>query len=325
MSSSLELLARARDGDRVALSRVISMLEAGDENAIEILRAISTSEEPYIVGFVGPPGAGKSTLIASLAPLIASASRNKVAIISIDPSSPLYGGAILGNRLRMLSTLNTNENIYMRSFSSGTMTGGLSKSVFSVVKLLRYCGYGTVLLEGVGAGQLDYKPLIYSHTRIVVITPLSGDLIQMIKAGVMELGDIYVINKADQPGADAMKNLLEESIRTIASIDRKTWIPRVVLTAALRGQGVEELARYIEEHREHLLSTGLFSERSRIMRRTELIELISTYIGETIGNAINEDKHVADLVNSYIEGKSPYNLYPDLVKMIVKSIFSRWC
>jgi len=322
MSSLSDLLVRAKTGDRVALSKLISVLERQDTNAEEIMKAINTSSSPYIVSFVGPPGAGKSTLIASVSSMISSTSGEKIAIISIDPSSPLYGGAILGNRIRMLGAI--SDNVYMRSFSSGSMIGGLSRSVFSVVKLLGYCGYTTVLLEGVGAGQLDYKPLIYSHTRVVVLTPLSGDLVQMIKSGVMELGDIYVINKADQPGGDVLKALLEEAIRARMSVEasEKMWKPAVILTIALKGVGINELAQYIKKHREYLLQTGLLTERDKAMRELELKELAIASISDALAKVMSEDWEAREIVNKYIEGKI---LLTEAVSTIIKKVFSRWC
>jgi len=317
-----DLLVRARAGDRVALSKLISILEMQDDRAGEIMKAVYSAGTPYVISFVGPPGAGKSTLIASVSSTMSSTSGERIAIISIDPTSPLYGGAILGNRIRMLGAI--GDNIYMRSFSSGSMIGGLSKSVFSVVKLLGYCGYGIVLLEGVGAGQLDYKPLIYSHTRVVVLTPLSGDLIQMIKSGVMELGDIYVINKADQPGAEVLRSLLEEAIRARMSVEagEKMWKPAVVLTTALKGVGVNELVQHIRRHREHLLQTGLLAERDRAMKELELRELAIAYISDAIAKVIGEDGEARDAIGKYIEGRIPSN---EAISIIIKRLFSRWC
>ncbi len=299
-----ELLVRAREGDRVALSRLMSIIERHDRISEEVLRIIGSHSDAYIVGFVGPPGAGKSTLISRLAPILTS--NERLAIISVDPSSPLYGGAILGNRVRMLDVLGNNENIYMRSFSSGSMIGGLSLEVFMAVKLLGYCGYRLIIIEGVGAGQLDYKPLIYSHTRIVVLTPLSGDLIQMIKSGIMELGDIYVINKADQPGAETLRSLLEEAIRAATSIEKSLWKPPVVLTIAIKDAGIKELSEYIKKHRSYSIESGVFNERSRLSRIIELREMISASINDTVNRIMSEDKEARSIVEDYIQGNITY-------------------
>lgn len=281
------IFEEALKGDRAAISKMISLLEQESFDDVgRLLKIIDRSTaESHIVGFVGPPGSGKSTILAGLAEIFSS--RLRTAVLGVDPSSPLTGGAFLGNRIRMAQAVKGNPNIYVRSFSTGFSLGGLSLGVYFASKLLAACGFGTILVEGVGAGHLDVKPLLYSHTRVVVLTPASGDVVQMIKSGIMELGDIYVINKGDIADPQQVRIHVEEILRLRRV--KGGWGYPVIVTEAISKKGLGDLAKAIEDHMAYLRTSGELDRRNKVMRLTELRDVVSSYVNEIVDEVIREE------------------------------------
>jgi len=250
------LLAR----DTLSLARVISWAENRDPRIGEILRRVyPDTGRAYRVGVTGPPGGGKSTLIARLA-LLLKAHGERVAVVAVDPSSPFSGGALLGDRFRM-TELSEDPEIFIRSMATRGSLGGLAAATEEVLDLLDAAGFTWILVETVGVGQIELDIANATDTVAVVLVPESGDAIQAMKAGLMEIGDLFVVNKADRDGAERLCVELDAMLDLRPG--RDDWRPRVLKAAAVRGEGTEDLAEAMETHRRHLTETGILEERRR--------------------------------------------------------------
>ncbi|MGC9137551.1 MAG: methylmalonyl Co-A mutase-associated GTPase MeaB [Thermoplasmata archaeon] len=241
--------------DRKSIAKAITEIEEGNtELATEALRGIGGA---WVIGVTGVPGSGKSTLISKIAIKLALEGK-KIGILGIDPTSPFSGGAVLGDRIRMRE-LNKFENVFIRSISTGGKLGGMSYHTPDIVNVLDAAGFDTIFIETVGTGQDEVDVMNIANTVLVVIVPTLGDEVQVIKAGQLEIGDIFILNKSDQGAAD-------EKIKEMTLImkERKDgWIPRIVKSVAVRNQGIDEILRLIEEHREFIERNGLKKNKLR--------------------------------------------------------------
>jgi LAO/AO transport system kinase len=253
------LASGIRAGDRRALARAISLVENGDPLAYELVRKLyPETGSAYVVGVTGPPGVGKSSLISAIVRHVREAGRT-VGVISVDPSSPFTHGALLGDRIR-LSDHFLDPGVFIRSMGTRGHLGGLAEATLQAALLLDAAGKDLVLLETVGAGQSEVEVIGIADTVLLVLMPGSGDSVQALKAGIMEIPDVIAINKMDHPAAKTMLN----EVRSILALDRDSaWRPPIVLTEAVRGENVPELWGKVEEHRAHLESGGLLEERRR--------------------------------------------------------------
>lgn len=267
----MELAESLLAGNRRALARGISVAESGGPPARALLSAIySRTGRAHIVGVTGSPGAGKSTLVNALALHWRRAGKT-VGIIAVDPTSPFTGGAILGDRIRM-QPLGGDPGIFIRSMASRGRLGGIAHATSDAIDLLDAAGFDMVLVETVGAGQSEVEIASAAHTTMVIEVPGMGDDVQAIKAGILEIADIFVVNKADREGADATVHQLRAMLR-LGGPPRDGWEPPIVPAVAIREEGIAQVAAQVERHLAHLTDTGqkLARERQRVAREFELI------------------------------------------------------
>ena len=258
------LLALAQANDRVALARLVSMVERGGEPGLEVARLAYRAPVPYTVGLTGAPGAGKSTLTDRLITLVRSGwpdpnpeAIDQVGVLAIDPTSPFSGGAILGDRVRMQQHA-LDPTVFIRSMATRGHLGGLALAVPDAVRVLGAAGVPVVIVETVGVGQMEVEVASAADTTMVVVTPGWGDSMQANKAGLLEIADLFVINKADRPGAREARRDLEQML-DLSSLGQ--WRPPIIDTIASTGEGLEELWNAVARHREHLASSGILEQR----------------------------------------------------------------
>jgi len=271
----VELAAKALNGNRYALARLISLIEDDGADARAALATLyPRTGQAHIVGVTGAPGTGKSTLVNELAKAL-RAQDITVGIVAVDPSSPFTGGALLGDRVRMRD-LAGDPGVFIRSMASRGSLGGLARATNDAVKALDAVGFAVVLVETVGAGQAEVDIARTAHTTIVIEAPGMGDEVQALKAGLMEIADILVVNKADRPGAANTARALEMVINRNARAEETetVWRPPILQTIALNGDGVPEVLEAIAAHREHLRASGLWARREQARIETELLNVL---------------------------------------------------
>ena len=272
------LFSAALQGDRAATARLLSLIERGGEPGRVVGRiAYPKSGEGYTVGLTGAPGAGKSTLTSATIGHLRSLDL-EVAVLAIDPSSPFTGGAILGDRVRMQDHA-TDPGVFIRSMATRGHLGGLSLATPEAVRLLDALGRKWILVETVGVGQVEVEVAGKSDTTVVVVNPGWGDSVQANKAGLMEIADVFVINKADRKGVEETRRDLEQML-DLSDLPHDAWRPTIVTTVANTGEGVPELWDAVLEHREYAESSGLLEERRRFRSSEELREIVANRLRE---------------------------------------------
>jgi LAO/AO transport system kinase len=290
------LAERLLAGDKRALARAISLVEDDDPDGRELVREVYPhTGDATVVGFTGPPGAGKSTLIGALVKLQRARDRT-VGVLSIDPSSPFRGGALLGDRIR-LSEHFLDPGVFIRSMATRGALGGLAEAALQAALLMDAAGRDDVFLETVGVGQAEVDVIDHADSIVLVLIPGSGDSIQALKAGVMEIPDIIVVNKADHPLTDTM---VREIRGVISLAPEEGWRVPIIKTEAVRGEGVEELAERLAEHHEHVRAEGTLAERRRRNLRNEVLGLATMRLRRALEASLHEDPAVAELLDEVV-------------------------
>ncbi|TMC73157.1 MAG: methylmalonyl Co-A mutase-associated GTPase MeaB [Chloroflexi bacterium] len=317
--SDIELARRFRAGDIRALARAISLVERRDPSVRELEEAPkgSTAE---VVGFTGAPGTGKSTLVDALVSLLRK-QKKSVAVIATDPNSPFTGGAILGDRIRMQRHA-LDPKVFIRSMGARGHLGGLSLATREAIRLLGAFGFDQVILETVGVGQSELEVAAVAGTTVVVLTPNLGDGVQMIKAGILEIADIFVVNKADLEGHQRvvmeLRGMLSLSApRAHAAGSPKAWKPPIIPTVAARQEGIEELWAAVEAHRRYLEASGQARELAEKRLKDETAEVVAELAREQARQALGED---AGLTARLMEDGTPYRAAEEIVTRLGRGL-----
>jgi LAO/AO transport system kinase len=287
-----DLAAGVRDGDRRALARAISLVEDGDPLAYGVVADLyPETGSAYSVGVTGPPGVGKSSLVSALIRHVRERDVT-VGVVSVDPSSPFSHGALLGDRIR-LSDHFLDPDVFIRSMGTRGHLGGLAEATLQALLVLDAAGKDVVFLETVGAGQSEVEVIGIADTVLLVLMPGSGDAVQALKAGIMEIPDVIAVNKMDHPAAKTMLN----EVRSILALDRsRDWNPPIVLTEAVRGEHVPELWEKIEEHRAFLEQSGQLEERRRANLAREVFAVAASRAGRHLEQAVADDAELRRLL-----------------------------
>jgi GTPase len=291
------LAERLLAGEKRALARAITLIESDDPAGWELVREIyPRTGKARIVGFTGPPGVGKSTLIGALTTELRKADR-EVAVLSIDPSSPFTRGALLGDRIR-LSEHFLDPGVFIRSMASRGALGGLSEAALQVALVMDAAGKDDVLIETVGVGQAEIDIVDHADTIVLALMPGSGDSIQALKAGVMEIPDVIVVNKADHP----MTETMVREVRSVLALsqDPEGWKVPILRTEAARGEGVAELAAKIDEHRAFIEAEGTLEQRRARNLRSEVLGIAAARMRRRLERAVAEDPAVAELLQRVV-------------------------
>jgi LAO/AO transport system kinase len=307
----MRLVEQMLKGENVSLSRIISLVENESSQVPEIMKLIAPHlGKAHCIGVTGPPGVGKSTLVDKLTALMRKQGL-KVGIIAVDPSSPFTGGAVLGDRIRMQQHY-LDDGVFIRSMATRGSMGGLPQATSSVIKLLDAAGKDIILVETVGVGQSEVDIMEKTDTVLVILCPESGDAIQTMKAGLFEIADIFVVNKADNPGAD---NFVRD-IQAMLQLREPSWwnIP-VLATEAVNDVGIEELYKQIQLHYQAICKEGRLSQRRQLQRKQDFIKTLERKLTHKLLRLIEQDGQLSSYIERVGKGElDPYSAADEILK-----------
>lgn len=291
-------------GDTRAIARAITWVENGDPRGADLIREVyGNTGRAYVVGVTGSPGAGKSTLVSRIAALLAARGQ-KTGILAVDPSSPFTGGAILGDRVRMFD-VSLTSNVYIRSMGTRGALGGLNRAIRMSVRILDAAGFDWILVETVGAGQSEVDVHDVAYTTVVVMAPGMGDDIQAMKAGIMEIGDLFVVNKADRDGAERTATQVQSVLQLAMS---SGWNPPVLLTSAEQNTGIEAVVASVEQHRGYLVASGILEAMRTRMAKLDVLEILKARLSDTVRQELEQPSVQADLEKVVNKESDPYSM-----------------
>jgi len=315
----MELASKILEGNVAAAARLIRGIEDELPDVIDDLQSIYPhTGRAAIVGITGAPGAGKSTVVDSLVSIFRRRDLT-VGVVAVDPTSPFSGGAILGDRIRMQQH-NMDKGVFIRSLATRGWAGGLSKTTMNTVHVMDAMGKDIVLVETVGTGQAEIDIVRVADTTVLVLTPETGDEIQMMKAGILEATDIFIVNKADREGADNLKRGLEVMLG-MKECPPGGWQPSIILTEAISDKGTEELADEIMRHREFLISSGGIEKCRRERARLELTAAIEGSLKDYVYQRIDKDNYLEKLINSLVNRETdPHAAAQEIIERFSKQL-----
>jgi LAO/AO transport system kinase len=309
------LASEVLQGNVRATAKLMRDAEEGLPSAIEELKILYPhTGKSYIIGVTGSPGSGKSTLVDVLVDAFRGRDK-KVGVVAIDPSSPFSGGAVLGDRVRMQRHA-SDEGVFIRSLATRGWHGGLSRATANIINIMDAMGKDIILVETVGVGQAEVDIMNFVHTSIVVLVPGAGDWIQTLKAGILEIADIFVINKADTEGANALEVELQ-AILQLNVYSPEVWKPKVFLTEAINNKGVDKLVEGIYQHREFLVTTGSYGTYLKNKARLELMEVLRGSLMDRVSQVINQGDYLQRLVDDLASRDTdPYSATSEIIKKL---------
>ena len=305
-------------GDRRALARAISVVEDGGPDATNLVkRLFAHSGKAHLIGITGSPGVGKSTLVDALITEIRKDGL-KVGVLAIDPSSPFTGGAILGDRIRMQEhTL--DSNVFIRSMANQGHPGGVALATYDAVRMMEASGYEVILIETVGVGQSELAITQTADTTILVLMPGSGDDIQAIKSGIMEVGDIFVVNKGDLPGANKSASEITSSLEL--NNFTTAWRPPVIVAISESGENIDDVWKSARQHKAFLDQTGLLTQRRKSKIQAELAELVASIARSNLKSSMENSSEVQKILNDVVEHKmDPHSAAEGLMQDLFNTI-----
>ena len=300
------------ENDRRTVARSISIVEANNSKSTELLKKVySGVGKAYRIGITGPPGAGKSTITNQLTKFYRNLGK-KVGIIAVDPTSPFTGGALLGDRIRM-NEIGQDAGVFIRSMATRGSLGGLSKKANDAADILDVAGYDYIIMETVGVGQSELDIAQASDTTVVVLVPESGDAVQAMKAGLMEIADFFVINKSDRPGAQQAVTAVK-TILMMRDHDENSWMPNIINAVAIENKGISELAEEISRHHQYLETSDKFLKRREQRTKIRIKEIVEESIRKKLWSEVGKDSLNSSLEKVILGNLSPYHIAEEIIE-----------
>jgi LAO/AO transport system kinase len=300
------------ENDRRTVARSISIVEANNSKSTELLKKVYNGVgKAYRIGITGPPGAGKSTITNQLTKFYRSQGKT-VGIIAVDPTSPFTGGALLGDRIRM-NEIGQDAGVFIRSMATRGSLGGLSKKANDAADILDVAGYDYIIMETVGVGQSELDIAQASDTTVVVLVPESGDAVQAMKAGLMEIADFFVINKSDRPGAQQAVTAVK-TILMMRDHDENSWVPNIINAVAIENKGISELAEEISRHHQYLETSDKFIKRRERRTKIRIKEIVEESIRKKLWSEVGKDSLNSSLEKVILGNLSPYHIAEEIIE-----------